>query len=79
MSVLLVIALCLIVGVFHAIYWGVLVCGALQLAKKGFPVTVVSPSSPEAPSAGYTQPAAKDLVVEANGHTALFNRLMAKE
>ena len=70
------VAVVLSIGLFHLAYWVVLIMGGVQILNSlqdcGKP-RGEAPANPQ-----YARPPAKDLELEANGHTVLFNPLMAR-
>ena len=75
MLIFLAIVFAIGVGLFHLAYWAVLIIGGVQILNslQSKPYQT-APTDPE-----YSRPPAKDLELEANGHTVLFNRLMGKK
>lgn len=74
MLIAFAILFAILVGLAHLAYWVVLLIGGLNILN-----SLQRRGEKPCPGVGYTRPTAKDLELETNGHTVLFNRLMAQK
>ena len=75
MLIFFAILVAIAVGLAHLAYWIILLIGGMQILDS---LKCRCDKSRDTSSPEYTRPTAKELELEANGHTVLFNRLIAR-